>query len=99
MRKPVILVLLFIAVGFADTCKQLTVWDPFTKDTLIHYFRVPDKAMGDCWFDTPIFGHTIQWSCKNVAKRNKETGKIEIVKREGGSANDGKVSYVCISKW
>ena len=91
--------MLLVAVCSADTCKQLTVWNPVTKDTLVHYFRVPDKAMGDCMLDTPIFGHTIKWNCENVAKRNKETGKIEIVKQEGGSANDGKLAYFCISRW
>ena len=97
MKTLLILVCLLAGYGLAEsgTCHQFTVWNPATKDTLVHYFSAGEPN-GYCWFGTSIFGKTIRWECRKMAKR---TEKGREVVSENGQLSYKNLAYYCASRW
>ena len=107
MRFLMLLFLLATAVFAGDgTCKEFTIWNPTTNDTLYHFFRKPGQ-FGDCWIDYHAIGKRIEWSCGGgivLRTRDKKEIVINDSKYGGKDKHDGQMPlhpyiYTCISRW
>ena len=96
-RLLLILSVLPILVSAGDgTCKQFTIWNPSTNDTLYHFYRGKGQN-GDCWYDYHMIGKRVEFRCqKMVMVSQRDTTAI---KDFSGEVSLHPLSYNCVSIW
>lgn len=74
------LLALTVCSGYAHegNCRKLVIWNPTSKDTLIHFHRkASDKITKDgaCYYNTGWTAKVVRWHCKNMylTKEGKST--------------------------
>lgn len=88
------------AYAKSGNCKDFVVWNPATKDTLMHFHRNASDPMtkdGGCYFNSGWTAKVIKWHCKNMYIT--QDGKSTFHSNHEGSMSLKPYHFYCQSFW
>lgn len=95
-----ILVLASLSLSKSGTCSEFFVWNPATKDTLIHFSQVAPnqpKILGECYINTGWTAKVVEWHCQNMYLVQDTTSTFH--KEHDGSMSLNPYMYFCKSRY
>lgn len=81
-------------------CKEFVIWNPATKDTLMHFHRKASDPMtkdGSCHCNTGWTAKVVTWHCQNMYLT--KDGKSTFHKSHEASMTLKPYHVYCRSKW
>lgn len=102
MRNILLGLMLFLGVSWSKsgTCSEFFVWNPSTKDTLIHFSQVAPhqpKILGECYINTGWTAKVVEWHCRNMYLVQYTTSTFH--KEHVGSMSLNPYMYFCKSRY
>ena len=83
-----------------EHCKELVIWNPATKDTLMHFHRKASDLMtkdGACYYNTGWTAKVVTWHCQNMYLT--KDGNSTFQKSHEASMTLKPYHVYCRSKW